>query len=102
MCIPVSPCQMESQAQRGLNYVFHILNCFKPSHSQYKKSFLSFASQFFQASLTISELTLVFGSLPNSQAEVFKEQGNVFYSQKAYSDAFNCYTKAIGKQDCFT
>ncbi|XP_003961244.1 dnaJ homolog subfamily C member 7-like [Takifugu rubripes] len=29
------------------------------------------------------------------QAEVFKEQGNVFYSQKAYSDAFNCYTKAI-------
>lgn len=35
--------------------------------------------------------------LSYSQAEVFKEQGNVFYSQKAYSDAFNCYTKAIGK-----
>ncbi|XP_068161309.1 dnaJ homolog subfamily C member 7-like [Antennarius striatus] len=29
------------------------------------------------------------------QADAFKEQGNLFYSQKAYSEAFNCYTKAI-------
>uniref|UniRef100_A0AAQ4Q1L4 J domain-containing protein n=1 Tax=Gasterosteus aculeatus aculeatus TaxID=481459 RepID=A0AAQ4Q1L4_GASAC len=29
------------------------------------------------------------------QAEGFKEQGNAFYSQKDYSEAFNYYTKAI-------
>uniref|UniRef100_A0A8C2WMW7 J domain-containing protein n=1 Tax=Cyclopterus lumpus TaxID=8103 RepID=A0A8C2WMW7_CYCLU len=29
------------------------------------------------------------------EAEVFKEQGNAFYSQKDYSEAFNFYTKAI-------
>ncbi|XP_075884197.1 dnaJ homolog subfamily C member 7-like [Nelusetta ayraudi] len=29
------------------------------------------------------------------QAEGFKEQGNALYSQKSYSEAFNCYTKAI-------
>lgn len=44
----------------------------------------------------LDDLSL-FLSVLNSQAEGFKEQGNVFYSQKAYSEAFNCYTKAIGE-----
>lgn len=35
-------------------------------------------------------------SLP-SEAEGFKEKGNVFYSKKDYSEAFNYYTKAIGE-----
>ncbi|XP_030195870.1 dnaJ homolog subfamily C member 7 [Gadus morhua] len=29
------------------------------------------------------------------EAEVFKEEGNAFYINKAYSEAFSCYSKAI-------
>ena len=31
------------------------------------------------------------------EAESFKEQGNAFYVKKDYAEAFNYYTKAIGK-----
>lgn len=31
------------------------------------------------------------------EAEVFKEQGNAYYVKKDYAEAFNFYTKAIGK-----
>lgn len=31
------------------------------------------------------------------EAEVFKEQGNAYYVKKDYTEAFNYYTKAIGK-----
>lgn len=33
----------------------------------------------------------------NREAEGFKEQGNAFYIQKDYAEAFSYYTKAIGK-----
>lgn len=42
-------------------------------------------------------LTLLCVSPLSRQAEGFKEQGNAFYSQKDYSEAFNYYTKAIGE-----
>lgn len=61
----------------------------------------SFAT-FFRSSKQKFLNWLVSGSLSYRQAEVFKEQGNIFYSQKEYSDAFNCYTKAIGKHKCFS
>ena len=35
--------------------------------------------------------------LLHSEAEVFKEKGNAFYINKAYSEAFSCYSKAIGE-----
>lgn len=40
---------------------------------------------------------LCFGFPLSSQAEIFKEQGNAYYSKKDYPAAFNYYTKAIGK-----
>lgn len=45
-----------------------------------------------------SSLTFALPLSPLSKAEGFKEQGNVFYSKKDYSEAFNYYTKAIGKR----
>lgn len=40
-----------------------------------------------------------FHSVPclHREAESFKEQGNAFYVKKDYAEAFNYYTKAIGK-----
>lgn len=40
--------------------------------------------------------------LTSRDAEDFKEQGNAYYIKKDYSEAFNYYTKAIGKCMCFT
>ena len=31
------------------------------------------------------------------EAESFKEQGNAYYAKKDYNEAYNYYTKAIGK-----
>lgn len=41
-------------------------------------------------------LTVLFP--PPREAEGFKEQGNAFYVKKDYAEAFNYYTKAIGKK----
>lgn len=38
-----------------------------------------------------------FFPLLHREAEGFKEQGNAFYIKKDYAEAFNYYTKAIGK-----
>ena len=40
---------------------------------------------------------IILPSLFHSEAEVFKEEGNAFYINKAYSEAFSCYSKAIGE-----
>lgn len=45
----------------------------------------------------ILKLFLSFISLSSREAESFKEQGNAYYIKKDYSEAFNYYTKAIGK-----
>lgn len=37
------------------------------------------------------------GLLLFREAESFKEQGNAYYAKKDYNEAYNYYTKAIGK-----
>lgn len=42
-------------------------------------------------------LSVFYFSVSSREAESFKEQGNAYYIKKDYSEAFNYYTKAIGK-----
>jgi hypothetical protein len=45
--------------------------------------------------LRYSDVTLLFLF---REAESFKEQGNAYYAKKDYNEAYNYYTKAIGKK----
>lgn len=42
-------------------------------------------------------LTCSVSNFDHREAEGFKEQGNAFYVKKDYAEAYNYYTKAIGK-----